>query len=114
MLRVLRYSSHISFWCAKYLADGSFDKIKARLVVDGRDKDPQLNPNKSSPTVAIHLVFTVLGMAATKTWRIVMKIDVKSICANTYDGQAYLCKVGPKDNEVCNKLAPRIWSYGRR
>jgi len=65
------------FLVRKYLADGSFDKVKARLVADGRDQDAELYPNKSSPTVAIHSVFTVLWLAATKTWRIVVKIDVK-------------------------------------
>ena len=59
--------SHM-FLVKKYLADGSFEKVKARLVVDGRDQDANLYPNKPSPTVAIHSVFTVLGLAATKTW----------------------------------------------
>jgi hypothetical protein len=46
----------------KYAANGDFEKVKARLVADGRDQDPAMYPNKSSPTVALHSVFTVLGM----------------------------------------------------
>jgi len=53
----------------KYLALGEFDKMKARLVADGRDQDPELYPNKSSPTVALHSVFTVLGLVADHKWR---------------------------------------------
>ena len=40
--------------------------MKARLVADRRDQDPELYPNKFSPTVAIHSVFTVLGLAMVK------------------------------------------------
>jgi hypothetical protein len=54
-------NSHM-FVVNKYNAEGEFEKVKARLVADGRDQDPTLYPNKSSPTVAIHSVFTVLGM----------------------------------------------------
>ncbi len=57
--KILR--SHM-FLVEKYLADGTFDKIKARLVADGRDQDVMMYPNKASPTVAIHSVFTALGV----------------------------------------------------
>jgi len=71
------------FLVRKYLANGTFEKVKARLVADGRDQDSDLYPNKSSPTVAIHSVFTVLGLAATKAWRMVIKIDVKGAFVQT-------------------------------
>jgi hypothetical protein len=58
-MKILR--SHM-FLVEKYLADGTFDKIKARLVADGRDQDVMMYPNKASPTVAIHSVFTALGV----------------------------------------------------
>ncbi len=47
--------SHM-FVVIKYLANGQFDKVKARFVADGRDQDPEMFPNKASPTVAIHSV----------------------------------------------------------
>jgi hypothetical protein len=53
-------NSHV-FLVNKYNANGEFEKVKARLVADGRDQDPLLYPNKSSPTVSIHSVFAVLG-----------------------------------------------------
>jgi hypothetical protein len=52
--------SHM-FLVKKYLADGSFEKVKARLVADGRDQDSDLYPNKLSPTVAIPSVFYHIG-----------------------------------------------------
>jgi hypothetical protein len=57
--------------------------VKARLVADGRDQDPLMYPNKSSPTVAIHLVFTVLRMACEKRWQVVIKIDIKGAFVQT-------------------------------
>jgi len=74
--------SHM-FLINKYLANGGFDKVKARLIADGRDQDPEMFPNKSSPTVAIQSVFTVLGLACQKRRRIVAKIDIKGAFIQT-------------------------------
>jgi len=74
--------SHM-FVVAKHLASGEFDKMKARLVADGRDQEPGLYPDKSSPTVAIHSVFTVLGLMAEKPWRVTVKIDIKGAFVQT-------------------------------
>jgi hypothetical protein len=67
--------SHM-FVVAKHLASGEFDKMKARLVADGRDQEQELYHDKSSLTVAIHSVFKVLGMMAEKPWRVTVKIDI--------------------------------------
>jgi hypothetical protein len=66
------------FVVTKHLASGEFDKMKARLVADGRDQEQELYPDKSSPTVAIHSVFTVLGLMAEKA-----KIDIKGAFVQT-------------------------------
>ncbi len=52
-------SSHM-FVVDKFMADGSYDKTKARMVSHGNEQDAALYPNKSSPTAAIHSLFTVL------------------------------------------------------
>jgi hypothetical protein len=97
------------FLVRKYLADGSFDKVKARLVADGRDQDAELYPNKSSPTVAIHSVFTVLWLAATKTWRIVVKIDVKGAFIQTpMSGEPTFMKLDPKVSKYAVELFPNL------
>lgn len=69
--------SHM-FVVEKYLANGSFNKMKARLIADSRDQDAEMYPDKSTPTVAVHSVFMVLGMASGKPWQIIVKIDIKS------------------------------------
>ncbi len=75
-------NSHM-FVVNKYAANGGFEKVKARLVANGRDQDPAMYPNKSSLTVALHSVFTVLGMAAEKRWWIVVKVDIKGAFVQT-------------------------------
>jgi hypothetical protein len=63
---------------AKYLAMGEFEKMKARLGVDGRDQDATIFPNKSPPPHCSNaLFFTVLGIAGMIHWWIVIKIDAK-------------------------------------
>ncbi len=52
-------NSHM-FLIQKNHANGEFD------VGDRRDQDPEFYPNKSSPTAAIHSVFTVLGITSVK------------------------------------------------
>jgi hypothetical protein len=95
-------NSHM-FVVYKYDANGEFEKVKARLVADGRDQDPTLYPNKSSPTVAIHSVFTVLGMIGAKRWLIVAKIDIKGAFVQTP-------MTGPP---IYMKLEPRIVAYAK-
>jgi hypothetical protein len=76
----------------KYLADGTVDKVKAWLVADGRGQDLVLYLNKPSPTVAIHSVYTLLGLAATKSWQIVVITDIKGALVQTpMKGKPTLC-----------------------
>ncbi len=50
----------------KFLANGAFDKMKARLVSHGNYQDKHDFPDCSSPTVAIHSVMMVLALYAGK------------------------------------------------
>lgn len=59
----------------KYLASGTFDKFKARLVAGGNQQDKSLYENLSSPTAALTFVFTVVAIAAQeKRHRVVIDI----------------------------------------
>jgi hypothetical protein len=96
------------FVVQKYLANGEFDKVKARLVADGRDQDASLYPDKSSPMVALHSVFMVLGLGAMKKWRQVIKIDVKGAFVQTpMKGQATYMKLDLKITKYTIELFPR-------
>ena len=48
----------------KYLASGTFEKFKARLVAGGNQQDKSLYDNLSSPTAALTSVFTTASVAA--------------------------------------------------
>jgi hypothetical protein len=61
----------------KFLANGEFDKIKARLVANGAQQNRELYPNKSSPTASIHAILTCFALVAYIGKYEVAKIDVK-------------------------------------
>ena len=104
-------NSHM-FVVNKFNANGDFEKVKARLVADGRDQDPAMYPNKSSPTVAIHSVFTVLGMAAEKRWRIVAKVDIKGAFVQTpMIGPPIFMRLDPKVVQYAKELYPEFDEY---
>jgi hypothetical protein len=93
----------------KYDANGEFEKVKARLVADGRDQDSTLYPNKSSPTVAIHSVFTVLGMIGEKRWLVVAKIDIKGAFVQTLmTGPPIYMKLDPKIVKYTKEMYPEL------
>jgi hypothetical protein len=98
------------FLVNKYLTDGGFNKVKARLVADGRDQDPEMSPNKSSPTVAIRSVFTVLGSACQKKrWRIVMRIDIEGVFVQIpMRGLPIDMKLDPKITQFAKEMYPEF------
>ena len=59
----------------KYAADGSFEKLKARLVAGGDQQDKGLYDDLSSPTAATSSVLTIAAIAAQER-RSVMVIDI--------------------------------------
>jgi hypothetical protein len=66
-------------------------------------------PNKASPTVAIHSVFTALGLMVSKEWPIVAKIDVKGAFVQTpMEGEPVYMKVDPKITRYVIKLFPDL------
>jgi hypothetical protein len=101
-------NSHM-FVVNKYDANGEFEKVQARLVADGRDQDPTLYPSKSSPTVAIHSVFTVLGMIGEKRWLVVAKIDIKGAFVQTpMTGPPIYMKLDPKIVKYAKEMYPEL------
>ncbi len=68
--------------------DGSFDKVKTRMVVNGDDQDPQLYPNRSPPTVALRSIFACLAVAANTRQYTISKIDMKGAFIQTDSSDA--------------------------
>jgi hypothetical protein len=97
------------FVVEKYLANGDFNKMKARLVADGRDQGTALYPDKSLPTVAIHSVFMALGLASGKPWQIVITIDIKVAFVQTLmKGEPAYMKIDPKISHYVIDLFPKL------
>ena len=68
----------------KHLADGTFDKCKGRVVLHGKEQDPEMYPDHSSPTaVAVHSIFACLTIAAHRGIKEVAKIHVKGAFIQT-------------------------------
>jgi hypothetical protein len=65
------------FLVEKFLANGEFNKIKARLVANRAQQKKELYPNKLSPTASVHAIFTCLTLVAYMCSYKVAKVDVK-------------------------------------
>jgi phage I-like protein len=69
------------FFKAKYLPDGTFDKLKARLVAGGDQQDKTLYDELSSATVSTSSVFTLASIAAYEK-RSVAVVDIAGAFLN--------------------------------
>ena len=71
------------FVSVKHTMTGAYDKMKARLVADGSQQDASLYPDKSSPTLAMHSLYTVLAMYAGLSGYLMAKADIKGAFVQT-------------------------------
>lgn len=109
--KVLR--SHM-FVVEKLKADGSFDKVKARLVADGRGQDPELYPDKASPTIAVHSVFTILAICTGYNVLKMAKIDIKGAFVQTpMKGPPVYMTIEPKIVKYVLQMYPFYKSFVR-
>ena len=71
------------FVTEKRTATGEYDKMKARLVADGSQQYASLSPDKSSPTLAMHSLYTVLAIYAGMIGYLMAKADIKGAFVQT-------------------------------
>jgi hypothetical protein len=72
-------------------------------------QDPELYQDKSSPTVALHSVFTVLGMVASHKWRVTVKIDIKGAFLQTpMEGEPTYVKLDQKMSKYVVEMFPEL------
>jgi hypothetical protein len=69
------------FFKEKFFADGTFEKLKARLVAGGHMQDRNLYDDLSSPTVNLSSVF-LLSCLAAKDGSHVMSVDITGAYLN--------------------------------
>lgn len=97
----------------KYLASGAFNKMKARLVIDGSSQDLELYPDKSSLTVAIQSVLTILArIPACLEWATITKIDVKgAYVQTTMEEPPVYAKLDPQLTKFTIELYPEYKTF---
>jgi Arginine methyltransferase-interacting protein, contains RING Zn-finger len=93
--KILRSSMFLK---EKYDGKGWFEKLKGRLVADGRMQDRTLYQDKESKTAAIESIMLSLGLASMLNMK-VAKADV---------GGAYLNTFLEQDDEIFMRLSAQI------
>jgi hypothetical protein len=100
------------FTVEKFKANGEFDKMKSRLVANGNEQDPEIYYDRSSPTVAIHSIFTSLLVAAVNISYKIAKIDVKGAFVQTkMKGTDVYIKCRPSLTKQIIKVLPGLKKY---
>jgi len=100
------------FLVEKFLANGEFDKIKARLVANGAQQKGEMYPNKSSPTASIHSIFTCLALVAYIGEYSAAKIDVKGAYIQTeITGSPIYMKIDKKLTSAVISILPELQEY---
>ena len=82
--------------------DGSFVKIKARLVADGRMQDRTVYNDHSSSTTKTKSVMTCLKLAARHNWDL-LKLDVGGafLCANMDESEEVFMVLDKQLSQMC-------------
>jgi hypothetical protein len=105
------HNSHL-FTVEKFTADGMHDKFKSRMVMNGNEQDPDMYPDHSSPTVAIHSLLTCLAVAAYNPTYVMAKIDVKGAFVQTeMVGPPVYIKCRKKVTDLMIKTFPGLKRY---
>jgi hypothetical protein len=96
----------------KFHSDGTFDKLKARLVAGGDMQDRTLYPDVSSPTVATQAVFIVAGIAADEQ-RTVVTMDIGGAYLNGILKEEVLMGLNKTVSELLIKCQPQYKKFLR-
>jgi hypothetical protein len=106
--KILRSSMFLK---TKFDARGIFEKIKARLVADGRMQDRALYPDNSSPTVAMQSLMMTLLIAATEN-RNAMKIDIGGAYLNAeMTGEEVLMELDRTLSNIVKRILPEVEQF---
>jgi hypothetical protein len=90
----------------KFDARGNFEKLKARLVADGRQQDRSLYPNTASPTVSVESIMMCLCIA-TNEKRKIAKMDVAGAYLNApMNGENVYIELDKRLTDITTKCLP--------
>ena len=102
------------FLKSKFDAVGRFEKIKARLVADGRGQDRTLYPDTSSPTVAVQSLMMCLVLAAKEN-RKAAKIDIGGAYLNAeMEGEEVIMELDETLSMIVLQILPDAEQYMER
>jgi len=93
----------------KYAPDGTFEKLKSRLVGGGHRQDRTLyeDHERSSPTLSTTGVFTIAGIAAKRGWsRATIDIGTAYLNAKLSDKHQIYMRIAPKLSDMLCKIDP--------
>ena len=106
--RVIR---SLMFLKTKFDGLGRFEKIKARLVANGKQQDRSLYPDTYSPTVALQSVLMCLTVAAKEN-RKVCAIDIGGAYLNAErvceEGEEIIMELEPVLVNILKKIQPEV------
>jgi hypothetical protein len=96
----------------KYKADGTFDKIKARLVAGGhrQDRGNYTEDQISSPTVNLTHAF-IVGTIAAEENRKVVTADIGTAYPNAWMKQRVLMRINKEVTELLVGIYPHLNTY---
>jgi hypothetical protein len=104
----------LMFMKTKFDGLGRFEKIKARLVANGKQQDRTLYPDTFSPTVALQSVLMCLTLAA-KEQRKICAIDIGGAYLNAERvceaGEEIVMELEPRLVGILSKIAPEVQPY---
>ena len=101
----------LMFLKTKFDGLGRFEKIKARLVANGKQQDRTLYPDTYSPTVALQSVLMCLTVAAAEK-RKVCAVDIGGAYLNaereSAEGEEVIMELEPMLVAILAKVAPEV------
>lgn len=104
----------LMFMKTKFDGLGRFEKIKARLVANGKQQDRALYPNTYSPTVALQSVMMCLVVAAAEG-RHVSTVDIGGAYLNaernSAEGEEVVMELEPMLVRILAKVTPGVKPY---
>ena len=98
------------FLKAKFDAMGQFQKIKARLVANGKQQDQELYADVSSPTVALQSVMMLLTIAANKNQKVAC-IDIGGAFLNAEMKGDVFMELEPALVKLALQVDPALDTY---
>jgi len=110
-VQIRKAISSSMFLKEKFLSNGDFEKLKARLVAGGHQQDKSEYDDISSPTVATSAAFIIASLAAREA-RSVVCVDIAGAYLNAeMSGQEVLMRLDRTMSAILVKIKPEYKKF---